>query len=361
MLASNAYNSGGGAGGRAAYRTISGYQAEVVSVSDYGPYGNVLTGRNFSLANDTAFHYGFNGKYKDNDIEGKDNALDFGAREDDPRRGQMWTIDPLFKNYAGWSPYAFVLDNPLKLIDPTGMGALDNIYLDHSGKEIHRDIKPGPNKTFVVKTTETQSTLYTQQEIEKKQAAPVDGISKAAQTRTEKEIKAGNIDNNPDIQKNTVPIQNQTTLCDMYSVTIPDDGTGGTSPDNNREYGGTVSPIGVVTPVPPGDVANPKFDAHAQVDIPTGSDQFHSHPSGDIEETIGSTTPVINEGNTTFNFSSPTVTTSSFIQPPSPVDVNLIGASTGYVFGKRDGNTYVYTSSGIVAVFPTANAIKNIY
>jgi len=38
------------------------------------------------------------------------------------------TPDPLADRYPGWSPYNYVLGNPLRYVDPTGMAAEDTIY-----------------------------------------------------------------------------------------------------------------------------------------------------------------------------------------------------------------------------------------
>jgi RHS repeat-associated protein len=38
----------------------------------------------------------------------------------DPQIGRFWQQDPLGELAEGWSPYAFVLDNPISLVDPLG-------------------------------------------------------------------------------------------------------------------------------------------------------------------------------------------------------------------------------------------------
>ena len=42
----------------------------------------------------------------------------------------------------------------------------------------------------------------------------------------------------------------------------------------------------------------------------------------------------------------------SFAQEPSPLDISLSGDYTHYVFGRGDGNVYVYTSKGLQAIIP---------
>ncbi|MBW7871334.1 MAG: hypothetical protein H3C39_09755 [Flavobacteriia bacterium] len=53
-------------------------------------------------------------------------------------RGRWISPDPLAEEFPDWSPYAFVYNNPLRFVDPTGMAGEDIIYLNASGQEIHR-------------------------------------------------------------------------------------------------------------------------------------------------------------------------------------------------------------------------------
>ncbi len=45
----------------------------------------------------------------------------YGARYYEPRTSVFLGVDPLADKLPGWSPYAYCLDNPIKLIDPNGM------------------------------------------------------------------------------------------------------------------------------------------------------------------------------------------------------------------------------------------------
>ena len=66
------------------------------------------------------YRYGFNGKEKDNEIYGTDDAYDFGARIYDSRLGRWLAIDRGFKKYADVSPFAFGKNNPIVFVDPDG-------------------------------------------------------------------------------------------------------------------------------------------------------------------------------------------------------------------------------------------------
>ncbi len=96
---------------------IDYYTADVVTASDYYPFGMQMPGRKFTQAN-SSYRYGFNGKENDNST-GEGN-LDFGARIYDCRLGRFLTVDPLTREYVSSTPYSFAANNPILLIDSRG-------------------------------------------------------------------------------------------------------------------------------------------------------------------------------------------------------------------------------------------------
>jgi len=68
----------------------------------------------------SSYLFSFNGKEKDDDINGEGNSYDFGARIYDPRLGRWMSVDPLQQKYADLSPYNFTGNNPIVFIDPSG-------------------------------------------------------------------------------------------------------------------------------------------------------------------------------------------------------------------------------------------------
>jgi hypothetical protein len=44
----------------------------------------------------------------------------FAGRYYDSKTGRWISVDPMAEKYQGWSPYNYVLNNPVKLIDPNG-------------------------------------------------------------------------------------------------------------------------------------------------------------------------------------------------------------------------------------------------
>uniref|UniRef100_UPI0039A5F1E0 RHS repeat-associated core domain-containing protein n=1 Tax=Ornithobacterium rhinotracheale TaxID=28251 RepID=UPI0039A5F1E0 len=63
------------------------------------------------------FKYKFNGK----ELQPETGLYDYGARFYLPDIGRWLNIDPMAEKYSNVSPYAYVNNNPIMLIDPTGM------------------------------------------------------------------------------------------------------------------------------------------------------------------------------------------------------------------------------------------------
>lgn len=94
------------------------YTADVISYSDYYPFGMLMPNGH---GQDDDYWYGFNGMEKDDEVRnGKGNSYDFGARMLDPRIGRWLVCDPLEAKYAGENPYNFVRNNPIIRVDPDG-------------------------------------------------------------------------------------------------------------------------------------------------------------------------------------------------------------------------------------------------
>jgi len=80
------------------------------------------------------YRFGFNGKEKENTINGTANSLDYGARIYDVRIGRFISLDPDKEFYSKMSPYQGLNNNPINFIDATGKGATSQIQFNDNGQ-----------------------------------------------------------------------------------------------------------------------------------------------------------------------------------------------------------------------------------
>lgn len=86
----------------------------------------------------------YNGKELNSDF-GLD-WIDYGARYYDPAIARWNAVDPLAEKYYSTSPYAYVLNNPIALIDPNGMEAVKPDPMDRKLRKKRRKARRAQNK-----------------------------------------------------------------------------------------------------------------------------------------------------------------------------------------------------------------------
>ena len=92
-----------------------------------------MSGRSRNITNPNSIY-----KFTDKERDDETQYDYFGARFYDSRIGRWRSVDPLADKYAGWSPYNYTLNNPLKYTDPHG----DSVFVqDGSNRYEYRDGK----------------------------------------------------------------------------------------------------------------------------------------------------------------------------------------------------------------------------
>ena len=105
------------------------YEAQVVSVSDYYPFGMGIKEREWK---DSSFGYrfGFNGMEKDDEVKGTGNSYTAEYWQYDSRLGRRFNVDPVVKHH--FSSYQTFSNNPIIFVDPLG----NDDYYNRKGQYI---------------------------------------------------------------------------------------------------------------------------------------------------------------------------------------------------------------------------------
>jgi len=107
--------------------TSLGGAIDVAQTTNYYPFGLVMNQGGNTKPTNQKNKYLYNGKELQDDKMTAEalNLYDYGARFYDPQIGRWTTPDPLAEKYFNWSSYVYVINNPIKIIDPNG----EDIYI----------------------------------------------------------------------------------------------------------------------------------------------------------------------------------------------------------------------------------------
>jgi RHS repeat-associated protein len=93
------------------------YLPDVLSYSDYYPFGMQMPGRNASTGD---YRYGYQGSEKDGEFNGEGNSYTTYYRQLHTRLGRWLSLDPEMSMLADQSPYSSSDNNPINKTDENG-------------------------------------------------------------------------------------------------------------------------------------------------------------------------------------------------------------------------------------------------
>ncbi|WP_158531201.1 RHS repeat domain-containing protein [Algoriphagus chordae] len=131
----------------------------IVQETHFDPWGLELTGLGYQYEGIKANKYLYQGKEMMDDQNL--NIYDFHARGYDPVVGRTLQIDPGSESYYPNSPYSWVMNNPLKFVDPSGMFA---DYYDSDGNHLGNDGEDDDKVYVTSSVTKNEDGIVTSSE-----------------------------------------------------------------------------------------------------------------------------------------------------------------------------------------------------
>ncbi|MBI1267845.1 MAG: hypothetical protein GC193_10495 [Cryomorphaceae bacterium] len=95
-----------------------GYTTRINTLTDYYPFGMMMSGRSFE---ETGYGYGFQGQEKDDEIKGEGNSINYKYRMHDARVGRFFAVDPLALDYPFYCPYSFSGNKVIAYVELEGL------------------------------------------------------------------------------------------------------------------------------------------------------------------------------------------------------------------------------------------------
>ncbi|MBK8850910.1 MAG: glycoside hydrolase family protein [Saprospiraceae bacterium] len=164
--------------------------------------------------------YKFTGKESDPETD----LTYFGARYYDAALGIWLGVDPLAEKYPAISPFTYVVNNPIRLVDPNGMEVEGDIY-NRNGVNIGNDGKQD-QKVFLLNTDSDKQLTQAQALEMTTTVSNVQGVNPCANVCFD------------GAEMSEVPITNDQLNIDATLATIRESEGHGTPTSYNSQYGG---------------------------------------------------------------------------------------------------------------------------
>jgi RHS repeat-associated protein len=129
----------------------------ILQENSYYPFG--LQAESFTRESTVGQLYLYNGKELQKELAL--GTYDYGQRMYDPAIGRWWQVDPLAEKMRRWSPYNYAFDNPLRFIDPDGMGPDDVILKGIEAQKAFEQLQASVQGQMKLLMNEAGKVTYT--------------------------------------------------------------------------------------------------------------------------------------------------------------------------------------------------------